>query len=100
RWHGGREKQCLAFGGEFGDYFFYIMDETHVEHPVGLVEYENADVAQGNKPLVHQVEQAARRSDQNFGAAFERVGLRCLAYAAEDDEVADAGIPAISVKTV
>ena len=46
-----------------------VLDEAHVEHAVGFVEHEELDVAELDVALAHQVEQAARRGDQDVDAA-------------------------------
>ena len=57
--------------------------EAHVHHPVGLVEDEDADAAEVDVAALHEVEQAARRRDQQVGAAGE-LGLALDADAAVD----------------
>lgn len=52
------------------------MDETHVEHSVGFVEDEKADVGQRDVTLADQVEQASRRGYQQVDAALQRIDLR------------------------
>ena len=69
-----------------------VADEAHVEHAVGLVEHEHLDAATAATwPCSHEIEQAARRRDQHVDAARERLDLRLLADAAEDDRVRDSG---------
>ncbi len=70
-----------------------VCDEAHVEHAVGLVEDDDLDVAQIDAALLHQVEQPARRRDEDVHAARERRALRPLADAAEDHGVVDAEAP-------
>ena len=52
------------------------MDEAEIEHPVGFVEDEDLDLDETVGAAVHQVEQPARRGDQNVDAAREP---RCCA---------------------
>ena len=65
-----------------------VVDEAHVEHAVGFVEHEHLDCAQIDVALLHQVEQPAGRGDEDVDAALQRLDLRVLAHAAEDDGVA------------
>ena len=46
-----------------------VVDEAHVEHAVGFVEHEDLDVAQVERALLLQVEQAAGGGDQDVDAA-------------------------------
>jgi hypothetical protein len=39
--HGGREQQRLAVGRDLGDDRPDVVNETHVEHAVGLVEHQH-----------------------------------------------------------
>ncbi len=42
------------------------MDEAHVEHAVGFVQHQHFDAVQAQSILLHQIEQAARRGDQDI----------------------------------
>ena len=61
-----------------------VVDEAHVEHPVGFVEHQDLDLAQVDRPLLHVVEQPAGRGDEDVDAAAQRVDLRLHADAAVD----------------
>ena len=45
-----------------------VMDEAHVEHAVGLVEHEDLHLVEPDVALIHEVEQASRRGDQDIDA--------------------------------
>ena len=51
-------------------------------------------------PLVHQVQQAARRGDEHIDAVLQRPDLRHLADAAEDDRVPQAGEAAVGAEAL
>ena len=53
-----------------------VVDEAHVEHAVGLVEHEDLDLAQVDGLLLHVVEQAPGRGDEDVDAAAQRLDLR------------------------
>src|SRR5207244_5276991 len=53
-----------------------IVDETHVEHPVALIQHQDLHLAQVDRLLLHMVKQPARRSDQDVHAAAQRIDLR------------------------
>ena len=87
--HGRREEQRLALLRQRRDHFAHVVDEAHVEHAVGLVEDEHLEAIEPDQALAHQVEQAARRGDQDVDAARQRLHLLALADAAEDHGVAE-----------
>ena len=73
--HGCAEEQALALLGKHVGHALQRHDEAQVHHLVGLVEHEDLDVAQRQRALVDQVEQAARGGDQDVAARDERTGL-------------------------
>ena len=82
---GGREQQALLFFWNQGQHFFHVVDETHVEHAVGFVEYQHLHGGEVQKTLLLQVQQTARGGHQNVHAFFQRLDLRGHADAAKDD---------------
>ena len=82
--HGRREEQALAFLGQHVGNALERHDEAEVHHLVGFVEHEDLDIAQGQRALVDQVEQAARGGDQDVDPAGEGAGLLAHRHAAED----------------
>jgi len=54
---------------------FDVGAEPDVEHPVGLVEHDDAELLQVDRPAAEVVEHAARRADNDVGAAFELADL-------------------------
>ena len=71
------------------------MNEAHVEHAVGFIENENFGVRKIGVALLDQIEQPAWCGDENVHAISQRLHLRMLANAAENDGVPQAGVPAI-----
>ena len=90
--HGRREKQRLAADGQLGDDAFYVREEAHVEHAVGLVEHEHFNLVEEDDALRHEVDKAAWAGDDDFGAALDIFHLPELADAAEDAGVRDLGV--------
>ena len=62
-----------------------VRQEAHVEHPVGLVEDEDLDLAEVGDPLADEVEQPARRRDEDLDPAAEGLDLGIHRDAAVDD---------------
>ena len=81
---GRREEQVLALRRQDGEDLADVPDEAHVEHPVGLVEDEDLDRREVGRALVHVVEEAARRRDDDLGAGAEGPELGLVADAAVD----------------
>ncbi len=72
-----------------------VADEAHVEHPVGLVEDEDLDPRQVDRPLADVVEQPAGRGDDDLGTGAQRADLRIEADAAVDGRRADGVLGAV-----
>ena len=81
---GGAEEQALLVLGQQRQHLLHVVDEAHVEHAVGLVQHQNFDVREVDVVLAFQIEQTARRGDQDVDAARDAVDLRVHADAAED----------------
>ena len=96
--HGGGEQQRLALLGDRADDAAHVADEAHVEHAVGLVEDEEGHVAELHVAALDQVEQAARRGDQDVDAARQGLDLAAIAQAADDGAEAQAEAAAVGVE--
>jgi hypothetical protein len=95
------EEECLTAGGlDRGGDLADGLDEAHVEHAVGLVEDENLDGAEIDDALVHQIQQAAGRGDDDVDSAVQRALLMELADAAEDDGVIEAGFAPVDAEAL
>jgi hypothetical protein len=68
---GRREQQVLTPRRQLREHALDVVDEAHVEHPVRFVEHEDVEIRQVDR-LLHVVEQAARRRDDDVDAALER----------------------------
>ena len=71
------------------------MDEAHVEHPVGLVEDEDLNLAQVDGLLPDVIEQPSRRCDQDVNASAQRIDLRVDADAAVDGDRLELNVLAV-----
>ena len=61
-----------------------VGQEAQVEHLVGLVQHQRADLAEHQVALFGQVEQAAGRADDDVDALAQRRDLRLVGAAAVD----------------
>ena len=90
--HGGREQHRLPGLGGLLEQPLHVGQEAEVEHLVGLVEDERLHVGDVERAAVHQVDEAARRTDHDVDAGGEGVELRLVGHAAVDGEHADAAV--------
>ena len=81
---GRREQQRLALGRRLAHDTADGGQKAHVEHAIGLVEHQHLDLVQVAGALLDQIDQAARRGDQDVAAVLEGRGLRLVAHAAHD----------------
>ena len=64
----GKQQGLPTFGRVFDD-LANIVFKTHVEHAVGFIQHQRLHLGQADGALVHVVEQAARRGDDDIDAA-------------------------------
>ena len=81
---GRREQQRLTLGRRLADNTANGGQKAHVEHAVGLVEHQHLNLVQVASALLDQIDQTARRGDQNVAAVLECRGLRLVAHTAHD----------------
>ena len=98
--HGGREKQVLPLGRQLGDDAADGIDESHVEHTVGLVEHQGLDVGKRHAALAHEIEQAAGSGYQDVDATAQGRDLRALRDAAQDHAVVERDVLAVHAEAV
>ena len=92
---GRREHQVLASRREQRDDLLDVGQEAHVEHPVGLVEDEDLDLAEVGDLLADEVEQPPGRRDEDLDAAAQGLDLGVHRDAAVDDGRAQRDGPAV-----
>ena len=81
---GRREQQRLTLGRRLAHNAADGGQKAHVEHAVGLVEHQDLNLVQVASALLDQIDQTARRCDQDVAAVLECRGLRLVAHAAHD----------------
>ena len=81
---GRREQQRLTLSRRLAHNAADGGQKAHVEHAVGLVEHQHLDLVQVAGTLLDQIDQTARRGDQDVAAVLERRGLGLVAHAAHD----------------
>ena len=91
----GREHQVLPLGGEQRDDLLDVGQEAHVEHPVGLVEDEDLDLAEVGDLLPDEVEEAPGCRDEDLDAAAQGLDLGIHRDPAVDDGRTQRDRPAV-----
>ena len=74
--HGGRQHGGLTRRRQHADDLADGREEAEVQHLVGLVQHQGLNVFQGQGARLHQVEQTARRGDDDIDAATDDLDLR------------------------
>ena len=69
--HSGREEHSLAFLWELLDDTFYIINKSHIEHTVCLVEYKDAGLTQIHVAKFDMADEASWSCDDDVCAKFE-----------------------------
>ena len=98
--HGGGEQQGLPLLRQAGDHPAHIVDESHIQHPVRLVQHKGLNGGEVDVTLTAQVVETARRGHQHVHPPLQGLHLGGLAHAAEDDGILDAQVLAILVKAL
>ena len=84
--NGGRKEKRLTFLRTFLDNASDIGKESHVEHPVYLVEDKHLEIVETNLTLLHEIKQSARRGDDDVSPFLQGLALCTVTNAAEDDD--------------
>ena len=98
--HGGGEQQRLPPLGQTGNDLADIVDKSHIQHPVRLVQNKSFNLFQVNVALVAQVVETARRCHQNVHTLADGFHLGHLAHTAENYGTAQGQILAVPFKVV
>ncbi len=84
--HGRREQHRLSILGESGQNFVEIIGKAHVEHLVGLVEYDHCDVVERECSPLDVVDGSTRRGHDDIDATAECLELSSDRLATVDRE--------------
>ncbi len=89
RRHRGAEERGLPLRRDLLEDGLDVVDEAHVEHLVGLVEDEEAEVIQLQGAAAHVVHDAAGRADHDVDAALQATELALVRLATVDGKGLD-----------
>lgn len=93
-----REERRLGVLGERFEDRVEFVRKAQVEHFVGFVEDDRADVAKLQGPLFDVVQRAARRGDDGVGAALQGADLAAVLLPAVDRRHEHARVAAVVVE--
>ena len=88
--HRRREEQQLPLLRHGGQDFLDVVAKTHVEHAVRLVEHDEFQRVESQRPAIHVIHHAARRADHDLHAGLEGAKLPVVALSAVDRHLAHA----------
>lgn len=98
--HRRREKEGLFLLREGGDELLHIVNESHIEHAVSLVEDKYLDIRERNMLLVHEVEETTWRCHEDIDSLAEGGYLRVLSDTTEDDGTSESCMSPIRLKAL
>ena len=93
---GGGEEQILTLPGQQGEDLFNVVDETHIEHAIRLVQHQHLQLVETHGVLTIEVEQAARCRHQHIDPLAQAHHLRIDLDPAEDHRGAELEVTPIS----
>ena len=85
---------------KFTDDLPNVVNEAHIEHPIGFIEHQKLDIVKLQRIAVHQVEQASRRRHQHVDAAEECAHLALHGYAPDHQRAGDLEMTPVGLKAV
>ena len=86
RGNGGREEQRLALLWTGRDNAANAGPEAHVKHAVGLIEHQALHAVEVHVVVIHEVDEASRRGDEQVAACLESLDLALELCASHDDD--------------
>ena len=69
------------------DHLADVLDESHVQHPIRLIEHEGFDLIESDVSLVDQVQQSSRSCDEYIDSFAQGTDLPCLLDSSVDHGV-------------
>src|SRR5690606_20747499 len=80
---GGREQQGLPLYGQKANNAFEIRQEPHIQHAIGFVEHQDANLTQIDITLLDVIQQTAWRGNKHFATTTQGIALRPDIYPAK-----------------
>ncbi len=73
--HRRRKHQSWTDRRKLGDDFADVVNKAHVQHAIGLVEHETFDLIEPERIAFDQIDETARRGDQDVNAVEQGANL-------------------------
>ena len=73
----------------------HVRKEAHVQHAFGFIQDHDFDLREVDEASSHQIEQTARRGDDDLDTRSQRVDLRVFADSSIHRRAAKASMPAV-----
>src|SRR6266849_8230203 len=98
--HGGGKQQRLPLRRQLRRDLADIMDEAHVEHAIGFVEYQVVDPVKPQRVALHEIKQPAWRGDEYIHATQESANLPSHRHAANCQGAGNSDVATIGTEAV
>lgn len=98
--HRRREEEGLTFDRDNFEELLDIVDESHIEHPISLIEDEYLDVRERNIPLIHKVEESSRSGDEDIDPLSEPLRLIPLLHPTKYHGLVESSVSSIRPETL
>jgi hypothetical protein len=85
----GAEHEGLPIRTDLADNFANLWLKAHVEHAIGFVHYKVGNTTKVGLARLQHVDQATRRSNDNFDTTLQVPNLRTLGSTSVHSRVAD-----------
>ena len=86
---GRRKQQALLVARQQRKNLLHVVNEAHVQHPVGFIEHQRLHAGKIEQALLLQIQQPSGRGDEHVHATLDALDLRVHANAAENHGRAD-----------
>ncbi len=96
--HGGREQEGLAFFRHGLEDEFHVVDEPHVKHAIGFVQYEQANVGDIDTPAPDVIDESPRRRDDHGRRLSEGPDLVTEGHASVNSHAVDIEVFSIGTR--
>ena len=71
RRHRCRKEQCLSTYRNMFQYFFDVIDKSHIQHTICFIENEYFNLTEIDKTLIYKIQQSSRRRDKYVYSSLE-----------------------------
>ena len=98
--HRGGKQQRLPLRRKLRDDFANVVDEAHIEHPIGFIQHEDFYLAEPQRVARYEVEQAPGGGDEHVDSVLHGAHLRAHRDAADHERGTGADVAAVSAEAI